>query len=88
MNVYVHTMARPNGTPDLNTIGGRLKWIRLERRLTQEALGTKVHAHQSTVAHWEANRAVPDRRTQLMLAEVLDVQRTFLFPDEPVVAAS
>lgn len=80
-------MARPNGTPDLNTTGGRIKWIRLDRGLTQEALGTAVYAHQSTVAHWEANRSVPDKRTQIMLAEVLGVDRTFLFQEQWVAAS-
>lgn len=80
-------MARPNRQPDLNTPGGRLKWLRIERGFTQESLGAKVHAAQSTVAHWESNRAVPDRRAQAMLAEVLDVQRSFIFPEPERIAS-
>lgn len=75
-------MARPNSTPDLNTVGGRIKWMRLQLHLTQEGLARRINVHQSTVAHWESNDSVPDDESVEALCELYECKRRMLLGEE------
>lgn len=69
---------------DLRTSGQRLRWLREDRKLTQQALALSVNASQSAIAHFEADRKVPGRVTQAAIADVLNVHRSFFLWETPI----
>lgn len=64
---------------ELSTPGKRLRFLRRSKGLTQETLGRKVHVTQAAVAQWERDARRPHPATQLLLADALDTNRSFLF---------
>jgi transcriptional regulator with XRE-family HTH domain len=43
-----------DGTPDLTTLAGRVKWARTQRKLSQQALAKKAHVSQGTIGNIES----------------------------------
>ncbi len=64
---------------DLDTPGRRMRFLRTSKEMTQETLARKVFVTQPAVAQWEADRWLPARPTQVLIAEALGTSRTFLF---------
>ena len=54
-------------------LGERLKQLRKEKGLSQEALAEALHVVRQTVSKWEKGFSVPDAGLLLQLAAVLDV---------------
>lgn len=63
----------------MDTPGARIRFLRLAKGWSQETLAAKVMVSQPAVAQWEADTYVPGRQSQALLADHLDVSRTFLF---------
>ena len=59
----------------------RLKLLRKERKLTQEALGRAIHISRSAIAKWEAGLGIPNEESVEALCEFFDIHREELFPD-------
>lgn len=70
----------PKEAPDIQTPGGRIRFLRETKDLTQAALAAKVYVSQPAVAQWETNKWLPGRQSQMLLAEALGCTREFLFP--------
>ena len=51
----------------------QIKKYRLQRGLTQEQLGEKLHVVRQTVSKWESGASVPDGDLLPQLAAVLEV---------------
>lgn len=62
--------------------GTRLRTLRKERGLTQEALARKAFVSRSYIAHLETGRNTPSWEVVGFLAQALDVTRAALDPDE------
>lgn len=56
--------------------------LRQSKDLTQETLAKMVLASQAAVAHWEADRWLPTRPSQHLLADALGCTQAFLFPEQ------
>lgn len=56
----------------------RLKKLRKEKKLTQEALAQKLLVSRQTVSNWENGRSLPDRENVIMLAELYEVSPEYL----------
>lgn len=66
----------------LDTPGQRIRMLRQSKDLTQANLATRVMASQAAVAHWEADRWLPSRPSQQLLADALGCTQAFLFPEQ------
>lgn len=66
----------------LSTVGGRIKWLRTAKEMTQWDLARRVMASQSAVARWERNERRPGAPSQRLLADALGVTRSFLMGDD------
>lgn len=63
----------------MNTLGDRIRAVRLEKKLTQEQLGKKVGVGKSSVSQWESGLTKSLAGGNLLrLAEALDVKPTWL----------
>lgn len=63
--------------------GLRLKKLRCEKGLTQEALGEKLFVSDKTISSWEANRTEPSLDLIVKLAEVLEcTYSSLIYGDE------
>jgi transcriptional regulator with XRE-family HTH domain len=71
-------MGRPNRPPDLNTVGGRIKWMRLQQGWTQYQLADRAGVHPSTVAHWEVDHQAPDADSADVLCDLFGCERWML----------
>ncbi|KYH31891.1 helix-turn-helix domain-containing protein [Neomoorella mulderi] len=67
------------------TFGERLKSLREQKELSQEALGKKFHLSQSIIAHYEAGRKQPSQDILQRLADFFNVSVDFLLgrTDDP-----
>ena len=61
-----------------NDFAGRLKYLRLDAKLSQEELGARIEADGSTIAHFEAGRRKPNFHNIRKLAKALSVTTDFL----------
>lgn len=66
-----------------NTPGSRIRFFRRYKGLSQEALAKLVFTTQATIARWEADEFRPNRQAQVLLADVLEVDRLTLIPPPP-----
>jgi transcriptional regulator with XRE-family HTH domain len=71
-------VATPKGT---DTVGDRLRTLRLGRFLTQEQLAEMSGVGRATVARLESGAGQPHMRTISALAKALEVEPTALVPD-------
>ncbi|MBQ2663590.1 MAG: helix-turn-helix transcriptional regulator [Clostridia bacterium] len=44
---------------DTSTLGGRIRYARVKRKLSQEEFGKKIHARIKTVSRWECGISIP-----------------------------
>ena len=56
----------------------RLKELREQRRLNQEALAQKLNVSQSTISAYEIGERVPDLETLIAIANFFDVSLDYL----------
>ena len=56
----------------------RIKELRIEYNLTQEALAKKFNVHRTTVMSWEVKKKEPNYLTLMKLAEFFDVSADYL----------
>lgn len=73
---------------ELSTPGKRIRFLRNSKEMTQETLARKVFVTQGAVAHWEADKTLPARPTQVLVADALGTTRVFLFEDTAAVASA
>ncbi len=60
----------------------RLKRLRAERGVTQEALGHIIHVSRSAIAKWEAGLGMPSEDSVQALCAYFKIDRAVLFPHE------
>ena len=66
-------------------IGERIRKLRSERGLSQEALAELVHVSRQAVSKWETGESVPDVERLMMLCRALDVSSDWLlFGEKPI----
>lgn len=67
------------------TFGERLKLLREQKDLSQEALGKIFHLTQSIIAHYEAGRKQPSQQTLRKFADFFNVSVDYLLgrTDDP-----
>lgn len=63
---------------DSEKMGKRIKELRIERGLTQQALGTKVGVLQNTLAEYESGKAKPSYKVLINLAVELNTSTDYL----------
>lgn len=61
-----------------NKFGKRLKELREERHLSQDALGKIFNVKGPTVSRWETNQIEPDYSTLIKLATFFNVTTDYL----------
>jgi transcriptional regulator with XRE-family HTH domain len=54
-------------------LGGRIRELRDQAGLSQEALAGRIFVTRQTILNWEAGRSYPDAQSLLMLSAVFDV---------------
>ena len=54
----------------LMVLGEKMKQLRIDKGMTQEALAEELHVSRSTIAKWEANVGIPDISNLKMLSKV------------------
>lgn len=59
----------------------RLKKLRKDKGITQEALGAAIHVSRSAIAKWEAGLGIPSEDSIVALCEYFSVAREDLFPN-------
>jgi transcriptional regulator with XRE-family HTH domain len=60
------------------TIGQRIRELRIERKLTQDQFATKLGVSRSAIAQWETDRAGQIRENLKRIAKALDTTLTYL----------
>ena len=53
-------------------LSNNLKSIRKARKITQEALATKLNVTRQTISKWENGQSVPDAESLTKIAEILN----------------
>lgn len=63
----------------------RLKRKRIEKKMTQEQLGTKVNVTKVSISGYESGNRTPDMETLQLIADALDVSTDYLLgrTDDP-----
>lgn len=62
----------------MDTLGQRIKRLRIDKGMSQVELGELVNVGNSTVSQWESDKRVPDIATVNQLAKVFDVSVDYL----------
>lgn len=62
-------------------IGERIRFYRKVHQLTQGALAAQVNVTQPALSQWERGVTMPSRPTQFVLADKLQVDRSWLFAE-------
>lgn len=65
----------------LDSPGGRLRFARIRRGVTQTDLAWMVGVTQPQVSHWERGQTMPRPDMQDVIADALATPRLFLFGD-------
>lgn len=63
------------------TIGEKIKLLRTEKGITQEALAEKINVSRSAVAKWETNSGVPEVSNLKIIAKLFDISVDELIDD-------
>lgn len=58
----------------MNTLGNRIRLLRLTKGFTEALLAEKLHTQTGVVSNWETGHFLPRPRYILRLAQVLDVE--------------
>lgn len=56
------------------TFGEKLRQLRLDKQLSQEALASKLGVSRQAVSKWEGNIALPDTNNLILIAKIFDVK--------------
>lgn len=65
-------------------LGTRIKQLRTERKLSQEAVAEKLNLSRQAVAKWESNASLPSTANLMALCEIFEVSLMELTaPDAP-----
>lgn len=60
----------------------KIKKLRIDNRLTQEELATKLHISRQTISKWEQEVTVPSLETLKELASIFNVELFELIDDK------
>lgn len=63
-------------------LSNNLKSIRKSRKITQEALASKLNVTRQTISKWENGQSVPDAESLTQIAEILDIPVQELLGEE------
>jgi len=66
------------GTITMNQFAKRLKYLRIERNLTQRELADLLFLERSTIAGYETKNKEPDLDTVIKIATILEVSTDYL----------
>lgn len=55
------------------TIGDKIKLLRTEKGITQEALAKKLNVSRSAIAKWETNSGVPEVSNLKIISKLFDI---------------
>lgn len=74
----------------MSTFGERLKMLREEKMLTQDALGKIFDLYQSTIGYYETNKKEPSQKTVLKLTDFFNVSTDYLLgrTNNPIITGS
>jgi transcriptional regulator with XRE-family HTH domain len=64
------------------TVGARIKALRLAADLTQDEFAAKLNVSRSAIAQWETDRSGPGRHTMEHIAKVLNASFGYLASGE------
>lgn len=62
----------------METIGKRIARLRREKGWTQKQLADRLECHENTVAHWEADRNLPNAIMIIDLSDLFGVTCDYL----------
>lgn len=62
----------------MTTLGQRIKQLRIENNLSQEALAYLLHVERSTIAGYETKGRLPDITILIKMAEIFHVSLDYL----------
>lgn len=63
---------------DMESIGKRIKEIRLEHGLSQEKFGELLSVSQDTISLWEKGKSVPTAEFLIAIAQQFDVSVDYI----------
>lgn len=63
------------------TIGEKLKLLRMEKRITQEALAENLNVSRSAIAKWETDNGVPEVSNLKIISKLFDISVDELIDD-------
>lgn len=63
-------------------LSNNLKSIRKSRKITQEALASKLNVTRQTISKWENGQSVPDAESLTQIAEILEISVQELLGEE------
>lgn len=70
---------------DVRDVGKNIRSARVQRKMSQEALATRIYTTRQTVSNYETGRSRPDVETLARIAEALSVDiTTFIYGTESV----
>ena len=64
------------------TLGEKIKKLRKQRGLSQEALAEKVNVTRQTISKWELNQSSPDLDFIAQLSDIFNVSSDYLIKDD------
>lgn len=70
------------------TLGDKLKLLRTQKGMTQEALAEKLNVTRSAIAKWENNNGIPEITNLKLISRIFDVSLDELLDDKVSVGTS
>lgn len=82
--------ANPESTPSLNTLGERIKAVRMHWLWAQEEMAATLRVDQASISFWERDKITPSGSAMVALAalfrtslKALETGEGFILPDPP-----
>jgi len=66
---------------DYNKMGQRIKWLREQKRLTQEQLAEVIDMSNNYISNIENNRSIPSLETLVKICNALDTTPDYILLD-------
>lgn len=70
------------------TLGDKLKLLRNEKGLTQEAFAEKLSVSRSAIAKWENNNGIPEITNLKMISQIFNISLDELLDDKTCICTS
>lgn len=66
-------------------LGEKLRTLRKEKKLSQEALAEKLRVSRQSVSKWESGQSIPEIQKILLICDIFDLSADEFLREEQVI---